>query len=132
MRKMTLEWIRFWITAVCFFGAAAAFLAEVAGVWRFEYVMNRMHAAGIGDTLGIFLISLGLVVSAYSFADILKLVLMVFFLWLSSPTCTHFLGQVEYFTNRKAMKEIPVRKISDTSETEQNSERKEEKKEDES
>ncbi len=113
---MTLEWIRFWITAVCFLGAALSFLAEVLGVWRFGYVMNRMHAAGIGDTMGFFLVAAGLVVSANSFADVCKLVLLVFFLWFSSPASTHFLGQVEYFTNQMAMDEIPVRKLGSTEE----------------
>ena len=29
------------------------FFSEVVGFYRFRYVMNRMHAAAIGDTLGI-------------------------------------------------------------------------------
>ena len=29
------------------------FVSEVLGFYKFTYVMNRMHAAALGDTLGI-------------------------------------------------------------------------------
>ena len=29
------------------------FLIEVYGVFRLKYVLNRMHAAALGDTLGL-------------------------------------------------------------------------------
>ena len=29
------------------------FLSEVVGFYKFNYVMNRMHAAACGDTVGI-------------------------------------------------------------------------------
>jgi len=31
--------------------------------------------------------------------EMLKMVLLVTFMWFSSPVSTHFLGQVEYYTN---------------------------------
>jgi multicomponent Na+:H+ antiporter subunit G len=58
--------------------------------------MNRLHAAGIGDTAGIFLVVASLVVAEGLTADALKLIVLVFFLWFTSPVSTHFLGQVEY------------------------------------
>ena len=61
--------------------------------------MNRLHAAGIGDTAGIFLIIASLVVAKGPVPDSLKLIVLVFFLWFTSPVSTHFLGQVEYYTN---------------------------------
>ena len=48
------EWIRFGLTAICLITALIGFTAAVIGANRFGFVMNRMHAAGIGDTLGIF------------------------------------------------------------------------------
>ena len=61
--------------------------------------MNRMHSSGIGDTFGLFFIMLGLGVYEGISLEMLKMVLLVTFMWFSSPVSTHFLGQVEYYTN---------------------------------
>ena len=50
-----MEWIRFWISAVLLAAGVFWYIAAVIGVHRFGFVMNRMHAAGIGDTLGILI-----------------------------------------------------------------------------
>ena len=98
---MILEWIRFGLTAAYLLFAVFTFASAVIGVSRFGFVMNRLHAAGIGDTLGIFAIAAGLVIATGLKMEALKLVLLVFFLWFTSPVSTHFVGQVEYFTNKK-------------------------------
>lgn len=94
-----LEWIRFWITAVLLVCGLISFAAGVIGNCRFYYVMNRMHAGGIGDTQGLFLIVLSIAVSAGTFMDVLKLALLVVFMWTTSPVSSHFLSQIEYYTN---------------------------------
>ena len=95
------EWIRFWISAVLLAAGLFFYLAAVIGAYRFGFAMNRLHAAGIGDTVGIFCVIASLVVaSGISFASC-KLILLVFFMWFSSPVSTHFLGQVEYDSNKK-------------------------------
>ena len=103
---MTLEWIRFWITAALLVLGLIAFACAVLGVWRFGYMLNRIHAAGIGDTLGILCIIAGLVISSDSLFDALKLVLLIFFLWFTSPVSTHFLAQAEYYTNEKVTRHV--------------------------
>ena len=72
---MMIEWIRFWITAVCLTAGLSGFGCAVLGVYRFGYVMNRMHAAGIGDTFGLFFTTLGLAVSSGAVSEMLKLML---------------------------------------------------------
>ena len=95
-----MEWLRFILTAVLLAAAFASFLTAVVGVYRFDYVMNRMHAAGIGDTMGLFFVLLALGISAGSVFDVMKLALVAFFMWFTSPVSTHFMSQIEYFTNR--------------------------------
>ena len=94
------EWIRFAVTAFFLIGAVVIFALAVFGVSRFGYVLNRLHAAGIGDTLGILFVVAGLVVSAGFHMESLKLLLLIFFMWFTSPVSTHFVAQVEYFTNK--------------------------------
>lgn len=96
---MVFEWIRFAVAAVLIILGLCSFAAAVLGAYRFGFVLNRMHAAGIGDTAGIFLVIASLAVSRGPQMDTLKLVVLVFFLWFTSPVSTHFLGQVEYYTN---------------------------------
>ena len=107
---MTGEWIRFFITAALLLLGLFSFVSAVAGVYRFGYVMNRMHAAGIGDTLGLLCVILAMAVSSGINMDTLKLLLLVFFMWFTSPVSTHFLGQVEYFNNQEKEHYMTFRK----------------------
>ena len=48
-----LEWIRF-VAGVCLLlTGLGIFVLQIFGVFKFKYVLNRMHAAAMGDTLGI-------------------------------------------------------------------------------
>ncbi|MBQ9065220.1 MAG: monovalent cation/H(+) antiporter subunit G [Blautia sp.] len=96
-----MEWVRFFITAALLLLGLFSFISAVTGVYRFGFVMNRMHAAGIGDTLGLLCIILALAVQSGLDMDTLKLLLLIFFMWFTSPVSTHFLSQVEYYTNRE-------------------------------
>ena len=94
-----IAWIRFIITAVLMIGALGCFVSAVTGVWRFGFVLNRVHAAGIGDSLGILLMMAALAVGSGLNMTSLKLLLLVVLLWLTSPVSSHFLSQIEYYTN---------------------------------
>ena len=95
-----LDWIRFGVTAFFLLAALICFASEVLGLFRFDFVMNRMHSAGVGDTFALFCVIMGLAVaSGFRFAT-LKLFLILLFMWFTSPVSTHFLSQVEYYTNK--------------------------------
>jgi multicomponent Na+:H+ antiporter subunit G len=96
---VTLEWIRFGISAVLMLTGLLFFVVAVIGAYRFDFVMNRMHTAGIGDSAAIFFVIASCVVAIGFDMSSLKLFLLVFFMWFTSPVATHFLGQVEYYTN---------------------------------
>ena len=59
---IVLEWIRFLAGTSCLLCGLIIFVLELFGVFKFHYVLNRMHAAALGDTLGIGLSMLGLVI----------------------------------------------------------------------
>ena len=101
-----LDWIRFGVTAFFLLAALICFASEVLGLFRFGFVMNRMHAAGVGDTLALFCVIMGLAAaSGFRFAT-LKLLLILMFMWFTSPVSTHFLSQVEYYTNKNLDKYV--------------------------
>ena len=43
------EWIRFGVTALCVVGGLFALLTALLGLFRFDYALNRLHAAAIAD-----------------------------------------------------------------------------------
>lgn len=104
------EWVRFLAGAVLLLLGLGIFLIEIIGVFRFRYVLNRMHAAAMGDTLGIGFSLMGLILmSGWNFTS-LKLLLVIVFLWFSSPTSSHLIARLEVTTNED--KEKSYREIS--------------------
>ena len=60
---MNVETLRFILCALLMLLGLIFEISAVIGVFRFRYVLNRMHAAAMGDTMGIFLMLLGLAVA---------------------------------------------------------------------
>lgn len=96
---MILQWIRFLLGGGLLLAGLATFIIEMIGAFRFRYILNKMHAAAIGDTLGIGFALLGLIVmSGFNFTS-LKLFLVIVFLWFSSPVSSHLIARLEVSTN---------------------------------
>lgn len=81
-------------------------ICAVIGVFRFHYVLNRMHAAALGDTMGIFLMMLGLAVANGWNVLSLKLVLLAVLFWIASPVAGHLIGRLELVTNEDLEREV--------------------------
>ena len=104
-----LEWIRFILCAALIISGLTVMCLGVIGVYRFKYVLNRMHAAAMNDTMGIGLVMLGLIVmSGFTFTS-LKLMLVILMLWLSSPVSSHLIGRLEITTNEDISKHMEVK-----------------------
>jgi len=71
-------------------------LAGTLGVLRLPDFYTRLHAAGMTDTLGAELILLGLIIQSGFTQMSLKLLLVAFFLLLTSPTATHAIANAAY------------------------------------
>lgn len=110
------EWVRFLAGTVLLLLGLGIFLIEIIGVFRFRYVLNRMHAAAMGDTLGIGFSLMGLILmSGWNFTS-LKLLLVIVFLWFSSPTSSHLIARLEVTTNEdkeKSYREISLRDLEE-------------------
>lgn len=105
---MYIEWIRFITGTFLFVVGLITFGVEIFGNYKFGYVLNRMHAASIGDSIGIVLCLVGLMIfSGLSFLT-LKLGAVVVFLWFSTPICTHLVAKMETETNEEIQKECEV------------------------
>ena len=94
-----IEWLQFMIGVSFLLAGLGVFTVQILGVFKFDHVLNRMHAAAMGDTLGIGLSMVGLIVlSGWNFAS-LKMALIIVFLWNASPVSSHLIARLEAMTN---------------------------------
>ena len=110
-----LEWIRFAAGLGLLLVGLGIFLLEIFGVYKFQYVLNRMHAAAMGDTLGLGASLLGLILlSGFNITSV-KMGLVLIFLWLASPVSSHLISRLEVVTNEHLAEncELPEAKWED-------------------
>ena len=98
---MTGEWIRFVIAALCMALGLVFMISAVFGVNRFHHALNRMHAAALGDTLGILFVILSLIIMKGFSMDSLKLSMVIVFFWVASPVSGHMISRLEAMTDER-------------------------------
>lgn len=107
------EWIRLFIGGVLILTGVFFMLVTMFGAYKFKFVLNRMHSAAMGDTLGIGACLLGLIIiCGFTFTS-LKLMLVIVLLWLASPVGSHLISRLEVTTNEKIEDECEVRDIDE-------------------
>ena len=95
-----MEVVRFVLGVGLILMGLAIFVIQLIGVYKFKYILNRMHAAGMGDTMGISLCLLGtMFLYGWGFTT-LKVALIIAFLWLASPVSSHLIAKLEVTTNK--------------------------------
>ena len=96
---MTLAWIRFGLVALFLLSGLFVMIVAIVGLFRFDFALNRIHAAAMADTLAMLLFFIGVIIAVGLSAVALKLVLVVFMQWCTSPLSSHMLSQFEYRTD---------------------------------
>ena len=110
-----LEWIRFLAGVGMLLAGMGIFALQLFGVFKFKYVLNRMHAAAMGDTLGIGISLTGLIILSGFNVTSVKIALIIVFLWLASPVSSHLISRLEVVTNENLAEhcELPEDKWED-------------------
>ena len=98
-----IEWIRFIAAAAFLLFGMSIFFLEIFGVYRFKYVPNRMQIAAMGDTLGIGLCLMGLMIANGLNATTAKIAAVVVFLWCASPVSSHMISRLQMFTDKRVL-----------------------------
>jgi len=102
-----VDWVSVWdfvrnvLTVISLAGGLFFVLAGAVGVIRLPDFYTRLHAAGMTDTLGAELILFGLILQADGWQVIAKLLLVAFFLFVTSPTATHAVAHAAYKAGEK-------------------------------
>lgn len=75
------------------------FLVSTIGLLRLPDIYTRLHATSKGDTLGAGLCILGVIFYLGFTLTSVKLLLVIIFIWITSPTSAHLIGKAAYRTN---------------------------------
>ena len=101
-----MEYVRFAFSALFILIGLFITITGVRGFYKLRFILNRMHAAALIDTLGLFFIVLGLIIAkGFTLDDgsldvtSIKLACVVVFLWITSPVSSHVIGEIIYLTD---------------------------------
>lgn len=100
------EWIRFGLCALLAACGIFVIFTSVFGVFRFRFVLNRMHCAAIIDTLGTLFLLASLMLAANAPVYGWKLLCILLFLWIGSPIASHLVSRMELRTDRTALEHM--------------------------
>lgn len=101
-----IDWLgllRFVITVASIAVGTFFVFAGTFGVIRLPDFYTRLHAGGMTDTLGAELILFGLIVQSGFSQMSLKLLMVAFFLFITSPTATHAVAHSAYKSGLKPL-----------------------------
>ena len=110
-----LDWIRFIVGVGLLVTGTVIFVIQMIGVFKMKNLLSRMHAAAMGDTLGIGISLLGVIfLTGFNFTS-LKVALIIIFLWMASPVSSHLISRLEVVTNEELEEicELPEEKWED-------------------
>ncbi len=102
------EWVRLMTGCLMIAGGLFVFITAVIGNYRFPEALMRMHAAALGDTLGILLIAAGILVLCFATEFAVKVILIIPLMWASGSACSHMIARM--VTNEKQQGERKARK----------------------
>ncbi len=107
MDMVDLMEIRAIITGVLLFAGCFLIVVAAIGIVRFPDFYSRIHPAGKADTMGQFLILLGLIVQeGFTFVSV-KLVLIVAFIFIANPTATYAIAKAAHIRGKKHWQKAP-------------------------
>lgn len=98
------------VVALCFMGSFLAFGLGTLGLFRFPDPYTRMHAVGMGDTLGVGLAGLGLFLLSPSWILRIKLVFVLLLFWMINPTMTHLVAKASLIHGIKPVADTRLKK----------------------
>ena len=103
-----LSWVRLALGIIFLLIGMILIGIQILALFKFRYVLDRMQAAAMGDTLGIGSSLLGLMLLSGWNLTTAKLALVVIFLWCSSPVSSHLIARLEAVTNPKLERKCEV------------------------
>lgn len=103
-----MEYVRFAVSALCTLAGLFMVTSAILGVYRLRSSLSRLHAAALLDTLGMLFLLLGLIIAQGPRLISLKMLLLIVFLWLTSPVGSHLIARLETMVHPDLGKEVQI------------------------
>lgn len=112
---------RFVIGMIFILASLVLFCIQIMGVFKMNYVLNRMHSAAIGDAMALVLAFIGIIILNGLNFTTFKLFLVPCFMFFSSPVSSHLIARMEAETTDRSDKfrMVNVRELDDLVEKEE-------------
>lgn len=99
------------VLAMIFFtGSLFSFALGTLGLFRFPDPYTRMHGVGVGDTLGVGFMGIGLLLLSPSWLLRFKIIAILVLFWIINPTMTHLIAKTAVMKGIKPSKDTKMRK----------------------
>ena len=102
------EWLRFGLSAVMMILGLMALFTTTLGIFRFKYILNRIHVAAQCDTAGMMLCLGSIIIMSGINMISLRLFMLIVFVWLANPVAGHLIAHLEVATNPRIEDEFEV------------------------
>lgn len=103
-----MEMFRFCLAALFILIGVFFSILSVLGVFRFKYILQRMHAAAMGDTLAIFFVLAGLIIISGFTITSLKLAVIIVFFWIAGPVSSHLISNLVVTVDKQHVDDICI------------------------
>ncbi|MCR5404390.1 MAG: monovalent cation/H(+) antiporter subunit G [Butyrivibrio sp.] len=98
----------FILSAAFILSGILVLITGTIGIFRVKYVLGRLHCAALLDSLGLLLITSGMIIiNGFSFAS-LKLIIILMLFWIAAPVCSHLVAALEVSTNPELKKTCEI------------------------
>jgi multicomponent Na+:H+ antiporter subunit G len=85
------------LAALLLLAGASFVLLAALGLWRFDDLFSRIHAATKATTLGVLLVVAAAALRVETSADLMKLLLAAILQLVSAPVSGHMLARAAYW-----------------------------------
>ena len=99
-----------WLANICFIGAFISFALGTLGLYKLPDPYTRMHGMGIGDTLGVGFVGLGLLLLSPNWILRVKIMVCIFLCGVIKPTMTHLIAKSGLIHGTKPTEETKMLK----------------------
>jgi len=106
-----LDIIRIILAGIFLFSGLFTLGVATFGLFRMHNALNRLHAAAKCDTLGALLVLSGLAIIIGPGFTVLKLFILIAFIWLTNPVSVFMIARAEVLTNPKIEEECDVNEL---------------------
>ena len=101
-------------TSILLLAAVTFVLLACIGLYRFDDVFSRIHAATKSITLGVILVAAGAALQLRDPGDTAKLAIAAVLQMVSAPVTAHIIGRAAYWTGTELSPDTVVDQLADS------------------